>query len=225
MTAHIQQLQDANDDLMDSLFNADSFKGWIDAGTMGLGFLSNLVDAIGGGGNALLSLGSIATQVFSKNISQGINTALTNLTGFAANAKALTAQLDVIREFAIASGGSNQTVNTVIAMRQNENRFADIMTEEERLAYDERIKKFAETQGKADEASKSVENFKNKIEELLQILGKDKSIVDIFTDDEMVDAEKYAEKIQNIIDKIGELKEKTAVQLSTLSTKGTSVAD
>lgn len=224
MAAHIQQLQNANDDLMDSLFNADSFKGWIDAGTMGLGFLSNLVDAIGGGGNALLSLGSIATQVFSKNISQGINTALTNLTGFAANAKALTAQLDVIREFAIASGGSNQTVNTVIAMRQNENRFADIMTEEERLAYDERIKKFAETQGKADEASKSVENFKSKIEELLQILGKDKSIVDIFTDDEMVDAEKYAEKIQNIIDKIGELKEKTAVQLSTLSTKGTSVA-
>lgn len=204
MTAHINQLQTANDNLMDSLFNADSFKGWIDAGTEGLKFLTNFVDAIGGGGNAFLALGSIATQVFSKNIASGISTALSNLTSFASNAKALTEQLDVVRDFAISNGANNQTTNDVINYRRTENTYSNVMTEEERSAYDERIKKLAEMGGAADQAAEAEARLKVQLEELSRMSLKDTDFKDVSNG--FLDAGKIEEAIASVRQNVEEAK-------------------
>lgn len=76
--AHMKELQAEAEDLYDSLFNADVVNGFTDA-LKGLVFLTrNWVDSIGGGGNTLLTLGSIATRVFSDQIGKNISRTIRN---------------------------------------------------------------------------------------------------------------------------------------------------
>ena len=53
----------------------------------------------GGGGNALLALGSIATMVFSKQISSGIMTTISNFRAMKDNTDQVNASMDLLKQF------------------------------------------------------------------------------------------------------------------------------
>ena len=93
--AHMKELQAEAEDLYDSLFNADVVNGFTDA-LKGLVFLTrNWVDSIGGGGNTLLTLGSIATRVFSDQIGKNISRTIRNYKNLKLTVEEITAALKV----------------------------------------------------------------------------------------------------------------------------------
>ena len=73
LEAHLNQLGTAQQRVKSAMIDADSFKGLVDFGTTMTTLFANFIQSIGGGGNALLALGSVATQVFSGIISKEIS--------------------------------------------------------------------------------------------------------------------------------------------------------
>lgn len=99
--AHMKELQAESEDLYDSLFNADVVNGFTDS-LRDLVFLTrNWIDSIGGGGNTLLALGSIATRVFSDQIGKNISRTIRNYRNLKSTIEeitnALKAQEDVAK--------------------------------------------------------------------------------------------------------------------------------
>lgn len=76
LAAHTEQLGAAQQRLKSSMVDSDSYKSMIDVATSGITLFANFIQSIGGGGNALLMLGSIATQVFSGTIAKEISNSI-----------------------------------------------------------------------------------------------------------------------------------------------------
>lgn len=76
--AHIQTMKTAFENVFDSFLDTDTIEGTTDAITTMANGMAKFIDAIGGGNTVLLSLGSIAMMVFSRQIATGINTTINN---------------------------------------------------------------------------------------------------------------------------------------------------
>ena len=79
LEAHTERLATAGERLYASFFDADSFKTLLDLLSLLVEGLGNFVEGIGGGGVALLSLGSIGMKVFQNQISRSLATTISNL--------------------------------------------------------------------------------------------------------------------------------------------------
>ena len=101
--AHLQQLSTAWQRVYDAAIDNGKANGIIDLLTGMTNGLANWVEAIGGGSQALLHLGSIATTVFSKQIATSINTTIKNFENARFNAKQLENQLATLEQIAIKS--------------------------------------------------------------------------------------------------------------------------
>ena len=99
LKAHTQQLTAAQEDLIDSFADSDSFKGLIDVGTTVLNVLSDIVDGIGGGGTAALMLGSTLSKVFSKSLATEIGNFVINIRNAKDNMTALSAQAAILSQY------------------------------------------------------------------------------------------------------------------------------
>jgi len=103
LEAHLNQLGAASERLKADMIDSDSFKGLIDFGTQAVQIFANFIEAIGGGGNALLMLGGIATQVFSGVISRELTKMISNMQAAQFNARQLQSDIDFTKAF-IAAG-------------------------------------------------------------------------------------------------------------------------
>ena len=96
--AHTNQLTASTQKLWKSMIDSSSMKKLMDFLSGLMESLAWIVDTLGGGGNLLLMLGSIATNVFSKQMTAGIATTLYNFDqakSAAADYKATIADLDL----------------------------------------------------------------------------------------------------------------------------------
>lgn len=75
--AHLNELKASWEDLYDSVVDMGPINTIIDGLSMVVSLAADFTDALGGGVNALTLLGSIATKVFSTQISKGLNNILT----------------------------------------------------------------------------------------------------------------------------------------------------
>lgn len=82
MEAHLQELSTEAEKTYDVLFNEEVIKGFIGTATGVLSIFNNFIEGIGGGGQAILTLGSLVANVFNKQIGSAINTQLDNLQKF-----------------------------------------------------------------------------------------------------------------------------------------------
>jgi len=82
---------------MDSFFNADSFKNFIDVGTKAINVIAKLVDAIGGGGNALLMLGTTASRVLGNTVAREVTSLVTNFRNAKDNAQLFNDELAYVK--------------------------------------------------------------------------------------------------------------------------------
>lgn len=74
----MNSLQASFEGVLGSLLETDNFYGVIEGLTTTIDLFGDLIDSIGGGGQALLAFGSIATRVFSKNMAAGIANTVSN---------------------------------------------------------------------------------------------------------------------------------------------------
>lgn len=132
LAAHVNQLTAASEGLIQSFANGDSFKGFIDAGTVALNLLTNLVESIGGGGNAILALGSIATSVFGNVISKEINALITNFQNAQYNAEQLNQVIQNTKTMASIEGiTDNSAVQAMIEAQTQAQKYYSVMSEAE----------------------------------------------------------------------------------------------
>ena len=134
--AHLQKLTTNLEDLYDSILDADTINGVSD---MLSGFVSGItavVDGLGGGGNALLTFGSIATTVFRKQISQGIATTINNFKTAIKTTEDYKAQLQNIDDL---KDIGDEGLTRLAEMHKTYAQYSNFMNEEEKEAYQAQI--------------------------------------------------------------------------------------
>lgn len=99
--AHLQKLKTESQKTYDILFNQDDVNDFADALTGLLGIFNNFLDAIGGGKEALIALGTLGTRIFSEQIGSGLGDMVLNMERVKANA-----DLDILKQ---------QVINTHMA--------------------------------------------------------------------------------------------------------------
>jgi TP901 family phage tail tape measure protein len=87
MEAHLQQMSTEAERTYDVLFNEEVIKDIADAITGVLTVFNDFIEGIGGGGKALLYFGTIAANVFNKQIANGIQKSIQNFQAWRANLK------------------------------------------------------------------------------------------------------------------------------------------
>lgn len=150
LEAKMQQLTTTAEDLYLSLFDSDSFKDGIDLLTKGVDVLGQFVESVGGGGTVLLSLGTIMTRVFSKQISQSIATTATNFINAKQNAEALAITMQNIKD--LDALDMDEATKSILNMKERlvSLRQAGLLTNEQFEDLTRQIKDFSDA---ADEAS------------------------------------------------------------------------
>lgn len=131
--AHLQQLGTAMEDVYDSIFNTESFNKLLDVITLAVNGLADFVDGIGGGGSALLALGSIATMVFSKQISSGIMTTISNFKAMKDNTDQVNASMDLLKQFktVLEDPGADHFTKRIVELEEKIMSLKSVLTPED----------------------------------------------------------------------------------------------
>lgn len=137
--AHLQQLETAQEDLFDSLLDADTINTFADVMTKLTKTVTNFVDALGGGKETLLALGSIATRVFSNQLAKGISTLIQNFKISKDNATQLRAEMEIISDFKGAKIDDSY-LSTLIDMKKEIIDLNSFISEDQANAASEMIK-------------------------------------------------------------------------------------
>ena len=141
LAAHTKEFEAAEEGLIQSFADSDSFKGFVDLGTEAIRMMTSLVEGIGGGGNAILALGSIATSVFSGVISKEINSLVTNFQNAKFNAEQLNQVIANTKSVAAIEGISDNTaVQAMIDAQTETQKYYSVMSEAEINHQNELIK-------------------------------------------------------------------------------------
>lgn len=160
--AHLQQLTAATEDVYDSLFNAESFNNILDILTDSVDLFGNFIDGIGGGGTALLGLGSIATKVFSKQISGGIATAIKNFRNMKYNAEQVQSSFELLGKFKNVINEATDVEQATRDIVEFESKIMDLTS----VISPEQFNELQQYIQKMNEAANAVSEFKKKQAEL-----------------------------------------------------------
>lgn len=106
--AHLQQLKTEAERTYDILFNQDTVNGFADALTGVLGIFNNLLDGLGGGASDFIYFGSIVTNIFKKQIANGINNAIENIEKLKQNTAALNLMREVVNQGESTEGAQDR---------------------------------------------------------------------------------------------------------------------
>lgn len=130
-TAHIQELTTAFEDLYDSAWDSDVFKGVVDTLTGIINIFSSFVDSIGGGSKALLYFGSVATSVFNKQISKNITSLIQNHKDRKNNDKLLNQDIENTKNWAKSQGAQDVVINDAIKRQKDAQKYYKTASPEE----------------------------------------------------------------------------------------------
>ena len=148
--AHLKQLQTAWERVYDAAVDNGKANGIIDVLTGLTNGVANWVEAMGSGTNVLLTLGSVATSVFSKQIASSINTTIANFQMAKQNAEQLRLQLEQLRALDKAAGGDGTgtggDVGTATRLQERERmeKYIKSLTTEQIQEQEQLIDKYAE---------------------------------------------------------------------------------
>ena len=141
LDAKLNKLKATGEGVYNSLFDSDSMKGFIDGLSNVLEMVDHFVQAIGGGGDLLLALGSVATQVFSNQIAGGISNVITNIKLQNDAYKQTQAEFEISRKYENISEEANKRL---VDMYKKGLDYNKVMTEEEKKELDILIQETAE---------------------------------------------------------------------------------
>lgn len=133
--AKMEQLGAAGERVKASLIDSESFGNVIELLTTGTNLLGTFIQAIGGGGTALLGLGGIITQVFSGVLSKEINNAIINYQNMKSNIEQVQIEIQKTQEFAQSQGFSNGAIQQMISEKQKIQQLYAVMSEQEKQEY------------------------------------------------------------------------------------------
>lgn len=182
LAAHIEQFTAARQNLMDSLLNADSMREFVDLGTGIVNILAKIVDVAGGGGTAILAIGSALTTLFSKQIGAEINNLIINFQNIQHNAELVAQKVNSIELFGKSQGMKNEAVAAMVKAQGEIMQYSSALTAQQKNQYDELVKQLGEQQNlltieedkatKAEAFQQQLEKQNRTQEDLLNLLDK-----------------------------------------------------
>ena len=127
--AHLQRMKTAWEDVYDSMLDEDTINGFADFwGGVG-NVLATVIDGAGGGGNALLMLGTILTRVFNKQIAASISNFVINLRNGKTNAEQLAHASKFLESF--NTRGVDEATQQLFEMGQAMSNLSHLMSPEQ----------------------------------------------------------------------------------------------
>ena len=162
--AHIAQLDAAWERVFDAFIDNKGINGLIDMFTGITNGLANFIEALGGGGTALLTFGGIATQVFSKQITKSIQASINNFTAEKNNIAEIEERIKALQNL-LANSPDNQKRAIQLQIQQLQSLKDNIKN----LSV-EQIKSTSDTIAKYGEMASQVDIVKEKIEQAKQFL-------------------------------------------------------
>lgn len=195
--AHLQTLRTSWERVFDAFVDNKGINNLIDVFSVLTQGIANFTEAIGGGGNALLTLGGIATQVFSKSIAQSINATVQNFKASKNNAEQLRAELEslrILREQAPGDKGTTVRYNEREAMQS----FIGGMNKEEIIEYKQAIDEYGNAVSELEQYNQdrvATEDFVKRNLQYDKRLNIDKNVNDTMTGEDSAGFERYAEGV------------------------------
>ena len=96
--AHLKQLSTEAERTYDILFDQDTVNGFTDTLTSLLDKFNDFIAGLGGGTDAFIYFGSVATNIFKKQIASGINDTIDKIEKMKQNAASLNLMRDIVNE-------------------------------------------------------------------------------------------------------------------------------
>ena len=143
--AKMEQLGAAGERVKSSLIDSESFGNVIELLTAGTNLLGGFIQAIGGGGTALLGLGGIATQVFSGVISKEINNAIINFQNMKNNIQQGQIEIAKTQQFGESQGYQQGAINEMLDAKRQMQAFYSVMSTEQRNSYNAIVEQIGAT--------------------------------------------------------------------------------
>ena len=196
--ARLNNLSVAGERVFDALIDSESMKDLIDVLSTLTQGVANFVEAIGGGGNLLLGLGSIATNVFSNKIAGGIMSVVHNLGLAKEYQRQYQAELEITAKY---SGASDETIKKMVSLKEEELKYSKWLTEEQKQQFEYYIKQTNELANQTDE----LEEKKQKLQEYYEMITEDDRSIGVDANGNnqyMVSDEQAAKNLENKADEI-----------------------
>ena len=138
VNAHVAVLKASVENIYDSLFSTEGMKNLIDGLTEAANKLASFIDLIGGGGNLLRSLGSIALMVFSTQIAKGINGVLMNAQAAKSRVMEFENTLEQVKEWQ-GIPQLDQLSQKLLENKQHLMEMAKLMTPQQFVSFQKQI--------------------------------------------------------------------------------------
>lgn len=164
LAAKTEQYHAALENLEDSLLDSDSFKTMLEGITGITNGLATFVDAIGGGGSAILGLGAIITQVFNKQIASELTNFTKNFTNTVNNLDESKARAKVQQQFGLAD--ENDDVLKEVSKNAQKLETSGVATTEDWENLKNLSLEYEKAQTAADNFKKETEQVEAQLKEL-----------------------------------------------------------
>ena len=170
--AHLESLGAAVEKIKASFIDNKGINTLIDSLTLIVNKFGDLINAIGGGGNALLLLGSIATKVFGRTLADSIGTSIANIKQMKKEAKINDVQQSLVEDFTKnKTDMSDEATSDMVTMKKGYLDNRSVATEEDRDYINDLILQRNEL-GKTKEAwEESTQSAQEYVDVLIQASG------------------------------------------------------
>lgn len=148
--AHVDKMSAAFDNLYDSILDEDTIKTFSDIIGGVANTFAHLIDSVGGGETAFLSLGSMATSVFSKNIGQGLSQVVGKYKQAKDNAEKLNAEMELAKKYENVDYIDDEALNRIVSMKKEILSYGNLVTDEQHNMVDQIINTTVELEKQHD---------------------------------------------------------------------------
>lgn len=198
--ARMEQLGAAGERVKTALINTDDMKELVSGLTQGVNLLGSFIESIGGGRNALMALGSIATQLFSGTISKEINNIVTNLQNAHNRTQILAEDIKTTQAFGRSQGYSNGAIEAMVDAKKQAQDYYKFMSAEQINSYNNIVKQIGAIEQRKllyDDQIKQAKNFYSIIEKASSTQGQTGNV-----DDQIIRINDQAEALKRTLDSL-----------------------
>lgn len=168
LAGKLEQLGAAGEKIMGATFDSDSMKDMIDGVTKLADGFGTFLEGIGGGGNALLMLGSILVNVFQNQLGNGLLRIIGNINVLKQNAQEYAAQILLQNQY---QNVQEEGVKKIVQLNEIKLKNAKLLTAEERKQIDNLMEATAQVYKQQDALKQNVAEAKKYAESTLLPVG------------------------------------------------------
>ena len=176
LSAKMEQLGAAGEKVKAALIDEDDLKGFVEFGTGAVNLFGNLIQSIGGGKNAILTLGSIFTQVFSGTIAKQINNVVTHFQDIKNNAQILKQSIASTQLLGKSQGYQNGAIKEMVDVKKEIASYYSLISAEQMKSYNSIVQQIGANKEQVillEEKIQLGQKYKQSIEQAAQKSGLD----------------------------------------------------